>query len=100
MSHTVAPANGDTLRFALLTIVNYAVGGELVSAADVGVSGVDAVIMGSVPASKNSLGVPLFPILDTGKIRLFQFVSGAPVEIAATTALNAVIPCLVHVSIL
>lgn len=100
MSHTIAPYNGDTLRFVIVTIVNYVVGGEPVSASDAGVNGVDAVIFGTIPPSANSLGVPLFPILYGSNIKLFKFVSGAPVEIATTSNLNAIIPCLVHVSLL
>lgn len=100
MSHSVAPLNGDTLKFASLTIMDYTAGGEPVSASDVGVTSVDGVFMASVSASQNSLGTVLFPVLTSGKIMLFRFISGAPVEIPTTAALNAVIPCLVHVSVL
>lgn len=101
MSHTVQQSSGGTLYFVLITIVNYTNGGEPVAASDItGVFAVDGIIMGNVPASANTLGVPLFPILSGGKIVLFQFVSGAPVEIATKTGLNAVIPCLVHPSVL
>ena len=83
----------------MLTIVNYVAGGEVVPPSELPqTNAVDALIMGTVPPSQNSLGVALFPLLSGGKIMLFRFVSGAPVEISSTTALNAVIPCLVHVS--
>lgn len=99
MSHTDSPANGDALKFLLLTVVNYTAGGEPVTANDAGVKAVDAVFFGTVPASQNTLAVPLFPLLDGGNIKLFQFVSGSPVEIATKVGLNAVIPCIVHVSL-
>jgi hypothetical protein len=99
MSHTIAPYTSQELRFVLLTIVNYATGGEAVAATEIpGVTGVDALVMGDVPANQNSLGVPLFPILVSGKIQLFRFTAGAPVEIAPTTGLNAVLPAIVHVT--
>lgn len=97
MSHTLTQP-GDSLRFALLNIINYAVGGEQVLPSEVGAVTVDAVILGTVPPGSNSLNVPLFPILSGGKIMLFRFVAGAPVEIPATTALNAAVPCLIHIS--
>lgn len=79
-----------------MVIQNYTLGGESVSLNDVpGVTAVAGVIMGSIPSTQNSLGVPLFPILDAGKIRLFQFTAGSPVEIPTTTALNATITAIV-----
>lgn len=98
MSHTTVIAPECLLRFVTLTVTNYTVGGEAVSAADANCAAVDGVFFGTIPPSKNSLGVALFPLLNAGKIQLFQFVSGSPVEIPTTNALNAVVPCLVHVS--
>lgn len=98
MSHTTAIAPECLLRFVTLTIVNYTAGGEAVSAADANAQAVDGVLFGTVPAGKNSLGVALFPLLNGGKIQLFQFVGGSPVEIPTTAALNAVVPALVHVN--
>lgn len=99
MSHTVSPPNGNLFEFAMLTIVNYTAGGEPVSASDVGVNGVDGVFMSPVGTTNNSLGSILFPLLSAGKILLFRFVAGAPVEIPTTVALNALIPVIVHVSL-
>lgn len=99
MSHTINKQAGFVEIFPLqLTIANYAVGGEAVTAAELGCLGVNGVILGQVPPGQNSLAVPLFPILSGGKIMLFRFVSGAPVEIAATTALNAVVTAIVFVT--
>lgn len=103
MSHTFGTferANG--LEYSTLTIVNYVVGGEAINPAELLPSGtppgVLGVIFGNVPPAKNSLGVLLFPVLDSGKVRLFQFVSGAPVEIATTNNLNAQIPAMIAIS--
>lgn len=102
MSHTLtldATLNAFPLRLVRVTIVNYVVGGETVTPSEIdNASTIDGVILGNVPPGQNSLGVPLFPILNAGKIMLFRFVSGVPTEIAATTALNAVVTALVHVS--
>jgi hypothetical protein len=100
MSHSVQTTRSTEFRFVLLTIINYALGGEAVTAADAGidVTAVDGLILGQVPAGQNSLGVPLFPLFTGGKIMLFRFTAGAPVEIAATNGLNAVVPGIAHVS--
>lgn len=101
MSHTIlfnTNYNAGSLIPVQLTIVNYVSGGEAVSSADVNGVTVDGVIFAQVPPAKNSLNVVLFPILDGGKIRLFQFVGGVPTEIPSTTALNAVIVALVLAS--
>jgi hypothetical protein len=99
MSHTLTPTNGLTERWVILTIVNYATGGEPVAPTEIdGVTAVDAILIGTVPANQNSLGVPLFPVLNSGKIQLFRFVSGSPAEVPPTTGLNAVMPILVHAS--
>lgn len=98
MSHTLSQNAPDILAFVKLTIVNYVAGGEAVNPSEVSMSGViDGVIFGTVPAGQNSLAVPLFPLLNAGKVMLFRFVSGAPVEIPPTTALNAIIPCIVKI---
>jgi len=98
MSHTVTTSvspNQSGIAIFTATIVNYVSGGEQFAASDFRVTSILNVIMGNVPASANSLGVPLFPILDAGKVRLFQFTAGAPVEIATTTGLNAAISVLI-----
>lgn len=99
MSHTTTFStnnNAGALIPVQLVIQNYTLGGEPVSLADVpGASSVAGVILGSVPPGQNSLGVPLFPILDAGKIRLFQFTGGSPVEIPTTAALNATVTAIV-----
>ncbi len=102
MSHTLvldSKLNAFPLRLVKVTIVDYAVGGETITPSEIDNSAtIDGVILGSVPPTQNSLGVPLFPILSGGKVMLFRFVSGVPTEITATTALNAVVTALVHVS--
>jgi hypothetical protein len=55
----------------------------------------DGLIFGTVPPNQNSLAVPLVPILSSGKIMLYRFVSGVPTEIPTTNALNAVISALI-----
>jgi hypothetical protein len=79
--------------FAILTIGDYTNGGEQVSVASLNFPpnflGAD---LGTVPSTKNSLGVPLFPVLEGAKVKLFRFVSGSPVEIPTTAGLNAQIP--------
>lgn len=98
MSHTLTGNAPDMLLFRRLTIIDYATGGEAVSASEVvGSAIIDGVIFGTVPAGQNSLGVPLFPLLGGGKVMLFRFTAGAPVEIAPTVGLNAAIPCIVKI---
>ena len=84
---------GNIVGFMILTIVDYTNGGETVSVANLNYPpnflGAD---LGTVPPTKNSLGVPLFPVLDGAKVKLFRFVSGSPVEIPTTAGLNAQIP--------
>lgn len=94
MSHTIA-YNVAGLSPLTLTIVNYTTGGEAVTLAELGMQAVMGVMFATVSPGQNSLGVPLFPILIGGAVKLFQFVSGSPVEIPTTSALNAVVMCLI-----
>lgn len=88
MSHTLNIENG--CQIVSMTIQNYTSGGEQVTLAELGNRlAIDGVILSNIPASANSLGVPLFPILDGGKVKLFRFVSGSPAEIPTTANLNA-----------
>jgi hypothetical protein len=91
MSHTIADVSGSNIRFVKVTVVNYATGGEAFTAVEFHQEQVLGFIFGQVPASQNSLSTALFPIFDAGKLRLFQFVSGAPQEIPPTAGLNAVV---------
>jgi hypothetical protein len=95
MSHTNSVQQSQQIRMIQTTIVNYTQGGEAYTAAEFAVNGVVGVLLGQVPASANSLGVPLFPILDGGKVKLFQFSGGSPAEIPTTNTLNAVITALI-----
>src|SRR5579859_2379660 len=97
MSHSLTAFSGN-VYMVKLTIVNYSTGGEAVTPAELGATTTDGVVLGQVPANQNSLAVPLFPVLSSGKIVLFQFVSGSPVEIPPTTNLNAVLSAMVHLS--
>jgi hypothetical protein len=97
MSHSLTLLAGSQAFPGTLTIINYVVGGESVTLAELAGLALSGCIFGTVPPGSNSLGVPLFPLLSGGKILLFRFTAGAPVEIAATTALNAVIPFLAFV---
>jgi hypothetical protein len=93
VSHSVQNGkSSNNIRWATVTIINYVAGGESFSVADFDVLTIISAIPGQVAASQNSLGVPLFPVLDGGKVKLYRFTSGAPVEIATTANLNAVIP--------
>ena len=84
---------GTVIGFAIATIGDYANGGEQVSVAGLNFpANFLGAALGTVPPTKNSLGVPLFPVLDGSKIKLFRFVSGSPVEIPTTAGLNAQIP--------
>lgn len=101
MSHTINNSNPQHTAYVRVTIVNYAAGGEAVPTSEVlpgDLSTIDSVMFGTVPPGQNSLNTPLFPVLIAGKIALFQFVGGSPVEIPPTTNLNAVVPCLVHLT--
>lgn len=99
MSHTISKrASFIEIAPVQLTVVDYVVGGEAVTPAELGCVGVNGVILGQVPPAQNSLAVPLFPILSAGKIMLFRFVGGLPVEIPATTALNAVLTGILFVT--
>ena len=95
MSHTNAVHQEQQVRLIQTTVNNYVSGGETYTAAEFNVDAVLGLLFGTVPASANSLSVPLFPVLDGGKIKLFQFVSGTPTEIATTSGLNAVITALI-----
>lgn len=94
MSHTIDPVSGSNLRFVQPTIVDYVTGGESFTAAEFQVEQILGVLLGEVPANQNSLGVPLFPLLNAGKVQLFRFVGGAPVQIPSTVGLNAVVPAI------
>ncbi len=92
MSFSIGPI-ATVVGFAILTIGDYANGGEQVSVAGLNFPpNFLGASLGIVPASKNSLGVPLFPVLNGAKVQLFRFVSGSPVEIPTTAGLNAQIP--------
>lgn len=99
MSHTILTKAPDFLQFVKLTIVDYIVGGELVTPSEImfGATSVDGVFFAMVPAANNSLGVPLFPVIINGKVVLERFIAGVPTEISATIGLNAVIPALVKI---
>lgn len=101
MSHSIANNNPSHIAYVRVTIINYTTGGETVLSSEVlpgDLSTIDSVIFGTVPPGQNSLGVPLFPVLLGGKVALFQFTAGVPGEIPTTANLNAVVPCLVHLS--
>jgi hypothetical protein len=99
MSHTLQELSAPDTTWVVLTIVNYTVGGESVALSELNNAyAVNGMIVGTVPTSQNSLGVPLFPLFDGGKVKLFRFVSGAPAEIPTTSALNAVVHALVQLS--
>lgn len=101
MSHTLTQLNENQVQYVKLVIQNYATGGEAVAISELGTDGalgVDGVMLATVPAGQNSLAVPLFPVLSAGKIVLFQFVGGTPTEIPPTTALNANVFGIVHVT--
>ena len=90
MSHTLnfgGPGSGQ--RTVLITIIDYTNGGEAFTLSEFSINTLQGVILGNIPPSGSSLAVPLFPVLDGAKVRLFQFVSGSPVEIASKVALNA-----------
>jgi hypothetical protein len=102
MSHTIVQSN-SVLKAFTVTIPNYTVGGEAFTFADFGIVTFatslaqmnGGLFLGQVPPSQNSLGVVLFPVW-SGTLKLFQFVSGAPVEIPTTTALNATFSVLLY----
>lgn len=94
MSHTIN-SGGSNVQAITATIVNYVVGGEQFTIAEFGIRNILGVILGTVPASANSLAVPLFPVLDAGKVKLFRFVAGVPTEIPATNNLNAILTAII-----
>lgn len=97
MSHTLQ-ALPNTGQVYQITIQNYTTGGEQVQSSEIAtIASIAAVIFGQVAPSQNSLGVPLFPILNAGKIMLFQMSGGALSQIPTTSALNAVVNAYVVV---
>ena len=96
MSHTFSKLNVEQFVPASLTIIDYTSGGEAVTLNELGAAGIDGAIFGQVPPAQNSLGVPLFPILNAGKVVLIRFVGGVPTEIPTTVGLNALVFALVH----
>lgn len=98
MSHTLTRLVLGNLVPLTVVINNYALGGESVLPSEFNAAGVDGILLAEVPSGQSSLGVPLFPILSGGKVVLYQFVGGSPVEIPATTNLNASVFALVHVT--
>jgi|ERR1700675_1104100 len=96
MSHSVQQSWTNGIG-VVLTILNYTLGGEAVSAVEVGTSTISGVIMGIVSPNDNSLGVPLLPVLVSGKILLYRFVTNAFAEVPTTTALNAKISAVILV---
>lgn len=99
MSHSLSFKGPAIPIFGSLTIIDYTAGGEAVAASELpSTNTIDGVILGTVPAGQNSLASTLFPILSGGKILLFRFVSGSPVEIPTTVALNANIFFIAHPS--
>lgn len=100
MSHTLNYVQPNALLIASLVITNYTQGGETVLPTELpNVAAIDAVFFATVAPGQNSLGVPLFPILSGGAIKLYEFSGGVPVEIPTTTSLNATINAIVHPSI-
>jgi len=97
MSHTVSLDPQSGTRFFTITVVNYTQGGEAMSLADVFATALDGAVLGIVAADKNSLGVPLLPLLDGASIKLYQFSAGSFAEIPTTTALNAIISAIVSI---
>lgn len=96
MSHTInLESTIPSIVLVSLTIVNYTAGGESITASELGFGRIAGIIFQNVPASGNSLGKILMPVLNGGKIMLFQGTSSGLVEIGTTTALNAAITALV-----
>lgn len=93
MSHTITKNSSIAGIAAIVTVTiqNYISGGETFTLNEflIPPSGFLGAIFGTVPASGNSLAVPLFPLLDAGKVKLFRFVAGVPTEIPTTNNLNA-----------
>lgn len=99
MSHTAPTTLPNTGLVYQFTIQNYATGGELVQSSEIAtIATIQAIIFGQVSPAQNSLGVPLFPVLNAGKIMLFQFSGGVFSQVPATTALNAVINAYIVVA--
>lgn len=89
MSHTSTPRLGREFDVASFTIIDYTVGGEIVTPAEVGVTAIDAVLFTFCSPGQNSLGRVLVPILVGNRIQLFQVTAGLISEIPTTVALNA-----------
>lgn len=96
MSHSITAEGGTNVSFVIVTILNYVSGGEAFTAAEFNLTKINGFILGQVGPGSNSLGVPLFPVVDGGKVKLFQFVGGAPTEIPTTNNLNAAVPALLY----
>lgn len=92
MSHTIASLKHGTMVAAFqLTVVNYtAVTGETFTLPELMLGPNVSIIPVLNPSSRNSLGSLIFPVFAAGVLKLFRFVSGAPVEVPTTSALNAI----------
>ena len=92
--------HGD-ICWGTLTIINYVTGGVSVPLSAVPqAAAIDLFLLGIVPASANSLGIPLFAIENSanGAIELWEITGGVFQQIPPTTALNAKIMVAFHVS--
>ena len=94
MSHTInASQFASTVGVYQVTITNYTNGtGESFTLAELGLRAqTNPIIPILNPSSRNSLSALIFPVYANGVIKLFQFVSGAPVEVPTTVGLNAIL---------
>jgi hypothetical protein len=89
MSHTIQQIGGYLSSLWTMTIQNYTLGGEPVTAAEFLADNVKAVFF--TPCTSNSLGSILIPVLVGSNIRLFQSSGGSISEIPTTAALNAIL---------
>jgi len=81
-----------------MTIQDYSAGGESISLSEIEATQLDGVVFGNCGPTQNSLSSLLIPVLISGKVMLFRFVSGVPTEIPPTIGLNATFPALVVAS--
>jgi len=102
MSHTITDSpyvRGQVqpnFRSGQVTIIDYVVGGETVTAAEIFCTSVQSVFFAM--CTINSLGLVLLPILVSGKIILVESNAGVLQQIPATVGLNAQVNFLATVT--
>jgi hypothetical protein len=98
LAHTINSTNtSSTTNVYQVTITSYTNGtGESFTLAELGLRSQTTPIIPILnPSFRNSLSALIFPIYANGVVKLYQFVSGSPVEVATNASLNAIFDIVV-----